>query len=239
MKTATYTLFIMAAFAGAMPVSADNDLLLPTRLIKNEQQSFYTKQDVCEHSKKTAPAKKAAMVIVKTHYCDKSSQVCLKTTSLVADRTNHLVHDNFTVYQSRFESQRRKITNSGEKSIRDEWDKDDSGPEFYIVDVQSCEILFRDYAYTVYQQGMHRANQAGTHLDFEANYRALRQLLLQDEAVRNLLDNKYQNLDETQIQNELTRAQQIRQQHGQKSLVEVMAAVDMQDAQHGLEYQAR
>ena len=60
MKTATYTLFIIAAFAGVMPVSADNDLLLPTRLIKNEQHSFYTKQDVCEHSKKTAPAKKAA-----------------------------------------------------------------------------------------------------------------------------------------------------------------------------------
>lgn len=239
MKTATYTFFIMAACAGAMPASADNDLLLPTRLIKNDQHSFYTKQDVCEHSKKTAPAKKAAMVIVKTHYCDKSSQVCLKTTSLVADRANHLVHDNFTVYQSRFESQRRKIINSGEKSIRDEWAKDDSGPEFYIVDVQSCKVVFRDYANTVFQQGMYRANQAGTHLDFEANYRALRHLLLQDEAVSNLLDNKYQNLDETQIQTELRRAEHIRQQHGQKSLVEVLVAVDMQDAQLGLEYQDR
>jgi len=237
MRTTTYAFVILAAVTAATPARADSELLLPTRLIKNDQHSFYTKQDVCEHSKKIAPAKKAAMVIVKTHYCDKSSQVCLKATSLVADRANHLVHDHFTVYQSRFESQRRKIINSGEKSIRNEWAKDDSGPEFYIVDVQSCEIIFREYAYSVYQQGMYRANAAGTHLDFEANYRALRELLLKEEAVQHLLGNQYQPDDEDQIKQELARAREIRQHHHQKSLVEVLAAVDMQDAQHGLKYQ--
>ena len=236
MKTALHFCGVLVMLAGTVPANADNDLILPTRLIKNDSVSFYTKQDVCEHSKNTAAEKKAAMVIVKTHYCDKSSQVCLKTTALVADPANHFVHDNFTVYQSRFESKGRPIVNTGEAFIRDEWDKDDSGPEFYIVDVNSCQIIFRDYAYTVYRQGMHQANTAGTHLNFDANYRAMRLLLLQDESVRNLLDNKYEHRNEAQIRTELARAAQIRQQHAQKSLAEVLQAVDSQDADYGLKY---
>ncbi|MDR7121989.1 hypothetical protein [Rheinheimera soli] len=236
MKTALHSCVVIFSLAALWPAKADSDLLLPTRLIKNESASFYTKQDVCDHSKKTAPDKKAAMVIVKTHYCDKSSKVCLKTTALVADPANHFVHDNFSVYQSRFESQRREIVNSGESSIRDEWEKDDSGPEYYIVDVQSCKILFRDYAYSVYQQGMHEANSAGTHLNFEANYRAMRYLLLQDESVRSILGNKYEHLNETQIRAELARSEEIRQLHAQKSLSEVLDAVDAQDADNGLKY---
>ncbi|MBU1312119.1 MAG: hypothetical protein KKE30_21555 [Gammaproteobacteria bacterium] len=237
MKTALNSCIAMLMLAAVMPARADSDLILPTRLISNESVSFYTKQDVCQHSKTTAPEKRAAMVIVKTHYCDRSSQVCLKTTALVADPANHFVHDNFTLYQSRFENNGRPIVNAGEKAIRDEWVKDDSGPEFYIMDVNRCEIVFRDYAYSVYRHGMHRANTVGSHLDFEANYRAMRRLLLQDEVVRSLLDNKYQHLDEPQIRAELAYAGKIRQRHAQKSLSEVLNAIDAQDAQNGLKYQ--
>lgn len=234
MNTSFNTLAIAVLLLAGLPVIADSDLILPTRLINNDDHTFYTRQDVCQHARKTAPEKKAAMIIVKTHYCDKSSRVCLKTTALVADPANHLVHDNFTVYQSRFESEGRQIRNSGEKSIREEWDKDDSGPEFYIMDVSSCDVVFRDYAYSVYRQGMHQANAANTHLDFAANYRAMRHLLLQDESVVQLLGSKYQHLNEEQIQAELTLAGKIRQRHQQKALTEVLRAINQQDAEHGL-----
>lgn len=236
MKTTFNTAVVFFLLSAALPATASGDLILPGRLINNDDHNFFTKEDVCKHAKKNAPEKKAAMIIVKTHYCDRSSKVCLKTTALVADPANHFVHDNFSVYQSRFESERRQIINAGEKSIREEWNKHDSGPEFYIMDVRSCEVVFRDYAYSVYRQGMYQANAAGTHLDFAANYRAMRHLLLQDESVRQLLDNRYEHLNEAQIQTELSLASQIRQQHQQKSLAEVLQAINQQDVESGLTY---
>ena len=226
-------LLLVLAFITAQTTQANDSILLPVRIVKNEKKEIYTLAQVCEHSRQVNPNKKAAMVIVKTHNCDPGTQVCLKTATLVADVGNRFVHDNFTVFHTRFMNQGSILPNSGEESIRTEWNKPGSDPEFVIIDVAACQVIFREYAKSVYEKGMFWTTGDGK-LDFEKNYRAMRELLLSSPKVAALLDNQYILGNEGQIQAELKRIAELRSTYPQPTLNEVLVEIVEQDKQCGV-----
>ena len=208
-------------------------LMFPHRLRNDSEVQLYTRQQVCEYTKKNAPQKKAALVVVKTHYCDDSSQVCLKTAAFLADPNNTFVHENFEVFDSRFEMRGQPLQLSAEREVRQEWQKDDSNPEYYVLDVATCEIIFRDYAMHWYEQGVFATIETskGTELNMKANLEGVRKMLLSSERVRALLGPAYANADKATRARELAK---VNRNQGGRTLNQVHDELDAHDRNLGL-----
>ena len=187
----------------ANQISMSQAFKSPKRLIVNKNKNFYTLKQICSDSRKNNPKKKLALVVLKTHLCDTGTLVCLKSASLISDPANKFVQDNFSVYETRFIRQGDLILNSGEEKIRSEFGKLDSNPQYYVIDVKSCSQLSSEYALNA-NEGIFSMDE-GNRIDFNKNYKALRELLLRETKVAKLVGRNYIQNDESQIDKELKK----------------------------------
>ncbi len=69
--------------------------------IKLLTENFYSKEQVVSDARSRASGKKFALVILKSHACDRSDLLCIKGTQTLLDRYNDFVRDNFVLYHAR------------------------------------------------------------------------------------------------------------------------------------------
>ncbi|TVQ81417.1 MAG: hypothetical protein EA369_00095 [Bradymonadales bacterium] len=63
--------------------------------------NFYTREQVLEDSKTRFPQKRFALIVIKSHTCDRTSGHCLQATQSLLDPYNSFVRDNFVLYHAR------------------------------------------------------------------------------------------------------------------------------------------
>jgi hypothetical protein len=200
-----------------------NALKLPELLTATDKRKLYTMKDVCKDSLKKDPTKKAALVVVKTHYCDEGTQVCVKSLMNISDKANYFIQKNFTTYHTRFWRNTRQFE-TGEKTIRDEWGKQDVNPEAYVIDVQKCELVYRDYA----------MNHEGVFSnDPMTSYFAWRKFLLSSDKVRNLLGLPASD-DDKQLEFEKKQVEALLKKYPHQNKQTVIELADQQGRDLGL-----
>ncbi len=116
------------------------------------------------------------------------------------------------------------IDNSGELKLRSTFKKVDSNPQYYVIDVKKCEILYTEYGYNA-KEGMFQMGE-GNRIDFDANYTSLRNLLLSDSRVAKLVGPTYLNDNHDQIKKELQYAKNYHAKFPQLNLNQVRKKMD-------------
>jgi hypothetical protein len=225
-----------AQYLAAVPKTVQSGgLMLPTRLVQNQNMSLYTHKQVCDDARINHPQKKAIMVVLKTHYCDTGTRVCVKSEALVSDPANALIQDNFAVYDTRFIEMSSMLANTGEEAIRKEWAKKGVNPEFVILDPKTCSEIYRKVIKKGdLSSGILSADVTMRQLDFEANYRALRSYLLSEPRVAALLGGKYNSKDEAQIKAELDEISSRRSTNPQPTFPQIFKALADEDSRLGI-----
>lgn len=215
-----------------LPRSLYSSYVTPTRLASRENNQLASPDQVCADAKKSARGKNLALVVLKTHLCDNATLVCLKTASLISDPGNKFVHDNFAVYDSQFIQQGQMLNGTGETAIRANFNKWDSNPQYFVMNLKTCKVVFSEYGYNA-TDGMF-ASIAGNKLDFNKNYRALRHLLLKENSVASLIGSKYVDGNELQIAQELAYAEKIHLKRPQLTFHEIRTIMQSQNSKQGL-----
>jgi hypothetical protein len=177
----------------------------------------------CDES---GPYKKAALILLKTNFCDQGSQVCAKSLITVSDVANIFIQENFKVYHTRFYANHVEYNKSDEKIVRETWNKPGLDPEFVIIDLTACKVIARDFFNNL--DRVFDTEADGIHVDFEGAYRDLRHGILKTPAVAALFDGKFIDENETQIHSELLEAELIREHHPQPSIEAVLDVADKQ-----------
>jgi hypothetical protein len=106
--------------------------------------TLYRRADVCAHARRAFPDRPLVLVALKSHVCDRESQVCLRMTRDLADPCNALVQTRFALYHARLYRNTRDAHHVMEETpgtwdIIDEWGG--SGPTLFVIDPRTCVVL--------------------------------------------------------------------------------------------------
>lgn len=124
------------------PPGVLREIKMPTLLHKD----FYAPADICADARANSGGKSFALVVGKTHMCDRESQVCLRTLRDVADTCNRFVHDNFAVYHTRIlrlrAGQKYAQEQVGSEQITNQW-APSGGPNMNVIRLSDCKVFPR------------------------------------------------------------------------------------------------
>ncbi|MDA8792408.1 hypothetical protein N9N67_04135 [Bacteriovoracaceae bacterium] len=174
-------------------------VVMPTLL----DDSFYKIQDVCMDARNKSKeqsvescheGKKAALVLLKTHYCDVNVNVCIDALTALSDPANNFVHQNFITYHSQFSNYKYNAEqgiiwahyyDDTQKRVGKEWGKEDSNPELLVLRLSDCKVIgkkkIKDYNNGEFFRQPENIDRFSTIANMIKSYKGIEEVLLVEE----------------------------------------------------------